>query len=132
MQAIPVGVFASALLHPACLVASVLLAILDPPDSSRMQLALIALAGLNLLIFVSGYAVTMIIGHRAIRLLGIRGWLIPVLTMPAYWLLMSAAAWLALWQFIVAPFHWNKTEHGLSALQRRRERAGGGSSGAHG
>lgn len=127
MQAITFGVFTSALLHPACLIATLLLAVLDPPDSSHLHLGLIALAGLNLLIFVSGYAVTMIIGHRAIRLLGIRGWLMPVLTMPAYWLLMSAAAWLALWQFIVAPFHWNKTEHGLSSLQRRRQRADGGS-----
>jgi hypothetical protein len=37
--------------------------------------------------------------------------------MPLYWMLMSAAAWLALWQFVVAPFHWNKTEHGLSRMQ---------------
>lgn len=125
LQAITFGVFTSALLHPACLIATVLLVVLDPPDSSHAHLALIVLAGVNLLIFVSGYAVTMIIGHRAIRQLGIKGWLLPVLTMPAYWLLMSAAAWLALWQFIVAPFHWNKTEHGLSALQRRRTRMGG-------
>jgi hypothetical protein len=38
--------------------------------------------------------------------------------MPAYWLLQSLAAWMALWQFVRAPFHWNKTRHGL-ALRRR-------------
>ena len=42
--------------------------------------------------------------------------------MPVYWLLMSGAAWLALWQFMTAPFHWNKTEHGLSRLQGGRRR----------
>jgi hypothetical protein len=34
--------------------------------------------------------------------------------------MMSFAAWYALWQFIAAPFHWNKTEHGLSSVQRRQ------------
>ncbi|MCB1434980.1 MAG: hypothetical protein KDK75_21340, partial [Alphaproteobacteria bacterium] len=42
-----------------------------------------------------------------------------LMTMPIYWLLMSAAAWYALWQFMTAPFHWNKTEHGLSRASRR-------------
>jgi hypothetical protein len=53
---------------------------------------------------------------------GIAGWLGPLATMPLYWLLMSAAAWAALWQFLVAPYHWNKTEHGLSNLQRSGRR----------
>ncbi|MGB7204258.1 MAG: hypothetical protein WBD37_02155, partial [Anderseniella sp.] len=39
-----------------------------------------------------------------------------VLTMPVYWLLISAGGWLALWQLITAPFHWNKTKHGISNL----------------
>jgi cellulose synthase/poly-beta-1,6-N-acetylglucosamine synthase-like glycosyltransferase len=32
---------------------------------------------------------------------------------PFYWLLMSVAAWLALYKLIVAPHHWAKTKHGL-------------------
>jgi hypothetical protein len=28
---------------------------------------------------------------------------------------------MGLWQFIVAPSYWNKTQHGLSAQQRRRK-----------
>ena len=35
-----------------------------------------------------------------------------VLSMPLYWLLISAAAYRALWQFVTAPFKWEKTEHG--------------------
>jgi hypothetical protein len=35
-----------------------------------------------------------------------------VLLMPLYWLLISAAAYRALWQFATAPFKWEKTEHG--------------------
>ena len=34
--------------------------------------------------------------------------------MPVYWLLISGAAYRALWQFWTAPFKWEKTEHGLA------------------
>jgi hypothetical protein len=46
-----------------------------------------------------------------------RGWLnlIPLsLTAFAYWVLISIAAWRALGQLVVRPFHWEKTEHGVS------------------
>jgi len=33
---------------------------------------------------------------------------------PVYWVLMSFAAWRALWQLISKPFYWEKTTHGLS------------------
>jgi glycosyltransferase XagB len=33
---------------------------------------------------------------------------------PIYWVLMSFAAWRALWQLISKPFYWEKTTHGLS------------------
>lgn len=42
-------------------------------------------------------------------------WLIPwALAAPLYWLLISVAAWLALFQLFIAPFHWSKTSHGHS------------------
>jgi glycosyltransferase XagB len=40
------------------------------------------------------------------------------LLMPVYWLLMSAASYMALWQLIVKPSHWEKTEHGLTGEYR--------------
>ena len=36
------------------------------------------------------------------------------LLMPPYWFLMSYAAWRAVWQLAVNPFHWEKTRHGLT------------------
>ena len=36
------------------------------------------------------------------------------LLMPAYWIMMSIAAWLALFQLIKRPSFWEKTDHGLS------------------
>ncbi|SFV12614.1 Glycosyl transferase family group 2 [Methylobacterium sp. 174MFSha1.1] len=50
-----------------------------------------------------------------------RGWwsLAPwVLMLPLYYGLVSAAAWLGLLELLVAPYRWNKTEHGLSATSR--------------
>ncbi len=32
---------------------------------------------------------------------------------PFYWLAMSAAAWMAMFQLLVRPHHWSKTKHGL-------------------
>jgi hypothetical protein len=46
-----------------------------------------------------------------------RGWLnlIPFsFTMVAYWVLMSIAAYKALWQLLRNPFYWEKTQHGIS------------------
>ena len=54
---------------------------------------------------------------KALRQRGLKGWWFTIATMPFYWLLMSIAAWMALWQLAFAPFKWNKTEHGLSKLQ---------------
>lgn len=119
VQVQTLGVFASALLHPFCLGGTIVLLFMENPLAPEPGIFIAALAGLNLAVLVSGYAVTMIAGARALRLLGIRGWFLPLATMPAYWLLMSVAAWLALWQFITAPSHWNKTEHGLSRFHQR-------------
>ena len=46
-------------------------------------------------------------------------------TIPLYWLVMSMAAWRALWQLVRAPYHWEKTPHGLarSSLRAQRRRA---------
>jgi glycosyltransferase XagB len=46
-----------------------------------------------------------------------RGWLnlIPFsLTISGYWILISIAAYKALWQLVRKPFFWEKTQHGVS------------------
>ena len=51
-----------------------------------------------------------------------RGWreLRPwALLLPAYYLLVSAAAWRALYELALAPLRWNKTEHGMAKTSRR-------------
>lgn len=42
------------------------------------------------------------------------------MTAPAYWSLMSLAAWKAVFQLVMRPSHWEKTVHGLTDLVARR------------
>jgi hypothetical protein len=43
-------------------------------------------------------------------------WLVPLL--PAYWALMSLAAWQALFRFYLRPSEWEKTTHGVARDRR--------------
>jgi cellulose synthase/poly-beta-1,6-N-acetylglucosamine synthase-like glycosyltransferase len=74
----------------------------------------------ELLLFISLF--NLLIGNGAFMYLSMlapirRGWLdlVPYsLSVIGYWVLMSIAAYRALWQLLRDPFHWEKTEHGLS------------------
>ena len=73
------------------------------------------------------YGVTAIIGYLTSAFLGWLGllrrglqssaWIL--LLTPLHWLLLSLAAWRALYQLVVAPYAWEKTEHGLAKSSRR-------------
>jgi len=62
----------------------------------------------------AGYLATMGLGLLAVRRRFHRVLLLQISLMPLYWLLISAAAYRALWQFMTARFVWEKTEHGAS------------------
>ncbi|ODR97517.1 hypothetical protein AUC70_00395 [Methyloceanibacter stevinii] len=72
----------------------------------------------SLFSLVAGYATAMGLGALALRHRGLDRLLWQVPLMPLYWLLISVAAYRAVWQFIVAPFKWEKTEHGSQAQTR--------------
>jgi cellulose synthase/poly-beta-1,6-N-acetylglucosamine synthase-like glycosyltransferase len=117
IQAATLGVFASSLLHPLCLIAMLWVAVSETAAPGRTGLIFVVMAGVNLLVFVAGYLLSILLARQALRQHAITGWHGTLASMPIYWLLMSAAAWLALWQFVTQPFQWNKTEHGLSRVQ---------------
>jgi cellulose synthase/poly-beta-1,6-N-acetylglucosamine synthase-like glycosyltransferase len=57
-----------------------------------------------------------------------RGWLglVPYsLTTFGYWVLMSIAAWRAVWQLVREPHYWEKTQHGLSRHPASQEARAG-------
>jgi hypothetical protein len=70
-----------------------------------------AFTGLTAFNLVLGYLSAIILSIVAATRYGQTnlGW--HVFTIPIYWLLISAAAWRAVWQLLVAPSKWEKTRH---------------------
>jgi cellulose synthase/poly-beta-1,6-N-acetylglucosamine synthase-like glycosyltransferase len=75
-----------------------------------------------------GYLGTIALGMAGLRRRNMLGFGWVLITVPVYWLFLSAAAWRAMWQMIFARYQWEKTQHGLarSSLRSRAptERAG--------
>jgi hypothetical protein len=67
----------------------------------------------------AGYLASMGLGLLAVHQRGYRALLRQIPLMPIYWLLISAAAYRALWQYMTAPFEWEKTEHGRPGANRQ-------------
>lgn len=116
MQAMTFGVFVSALLHPF-LMAHALWYFGSGAAGRELTAGWHALAvGIYFCVLAAGYGTALFsakIGLRRIRLS--LGWT-TFASIPLYWLLATPAAWLALWDFIVRPHHWHKTDHGLSRI----------------
>ena len=106
------GMIASALVHPW---AYALLAwnaaaghgLFMPPDG-RLPSALWMFSLVNLL---AAYVIGAILAVTAAHRRGIGDLTLVALTVPVYWLLISAAAYRAAAELIAAPYRWRKTEH---------------------
>ena len=118
MQAMTFGLMVSALFHPILLGHAIYLIFSGTLALQAVSLPMAILAGLNIAVLITGYAFSIYAGYYALRRKRIKGWWIVLATMPGYWMLISLAGWMALWQFIFRPFHWNKTRHGLSRFQQ--------------
>ena len=106
------GMVLSALVHPlfvaligAKLVSGALAA--DPASLGGWWLA-----ALNVWNLTIGYAAAMLLAWIGLGIAGRRGLRRALVWMPFYWLLISLAAYRALWDYARRPFHWEKTEHG--------------------
>jgi cellulose synthase/poly-beta-1,6-N-acetylglucosamine synthase-like glycosyltransferase len=73
---------------------------------------------LDLMLMFFGWTCAAISGAQGQRRAGHRQRTLPLLGAVFYWPLQSFAAAKALWQFIVAPFHWDKTPHTPRAANR--------------
>ena len=76
---------------------------------------------LALTVLASGYGGSIcigLVGLKRRRLLRF-GWVL--VTIPAYWLLLSAAAARAVYQLVRADHRWEKTPHGLGRSSLRRQ-----------
>jgi glycosyltransferase involved in cell wall biosynthesis len=61
----------------------------------------------------AGYVTSVLVGALSVWRRGRRDLVLSALFMPAIWLMMSAAAYRALYQLFRAPHLWEKTEHGM-------------------
>lgn len=81
-----------------------------PTTFLTLQVWLVAAFGLS-----TGYAASMALSALAASGRGFAKLAPHVVWMPVYWVLLSMAAYRALYQLVRAPFLWEKTAHGLSA-----------------
>lgn len=70
----------------------------------------------NIVVLVSGYAISILAGMAAVSTRGLKPLVAEALMMPAYWLLISLGAYKAILELLIRPFHWEKTHHGISRL----------------
>jgi len=111
----------AALVHPVFMAAAIAAAVAGTPAwaTDGEAAALAALYGLNIL---TGYASSTVLCSIGLSRRGLLRCAWVLLLMPLHWLLLSLAAWRALYQLIVAPSLWEKTEHGLARHSRRAAR----------
>ena len=67
---------------------------------------------------VTGYLTSAFLGWLGLLRRGLLSTAWALLFTPVHWLLLSLAAWRALSQFVIAPYAWEKTEHGLAKHSR--------------
>lgn len=113
------GIVVAALVHPwsYVLIAHELTAgeLLNSP-AALLDRPILMIALINLSV---GYAASMLLGYLVVQDRRLRMLAPQILLIPAYWLLISAAAYRALYQLVVAPHYWEKTEHGVTRVDRR-------------
>lgn len=117
-QLLLIGTVFAALVQPFALAAAVLTISGVPPLPAAALPFATAIGWLHLGTWTAGYAVSIVLafqGLRRRRLLRLASALVWV---PAHWALLSVAAWRGLWQLVVDPYRWDKTEHGRARTSR--------------
>lgn len=106
------GAIWSALVNPPlwlCFIVSASVA----PDAPGTLSAVAQICGGSLLV-VNGILAAL--GALQVKDHGQRPSLLAIVSYPFYWLLISVAAYRALWQLVCDPFAWEKTPHGTTAV----------------
>ena len=107
------GLIGSALVHPVfygLLVYYWLSGNLLTPSDTAAGTVMWTIALVNL---AFGYAVSILVGAISVVRRRRADLAVHALLMPVYWLLISAAAYRALYQLARDPYLWEKTEHGV-------------------
>jgi cellulose synthase/poly-beta-1,6-N-acetylglucosamine synthase-like glycosyltransferase len=112
------GVLIAALVHPL----SYVLIAYDATTGTLFRETETAIGwhlwGLAVFNFIAGYITALALGVFVLRGRLIRRLIPQLVFIPVYWLFISAAAYRAVYQFFTAPFHWEKTKHGVTKMRR--------------
>lgn len=120
-QVLMIGNVFSALVHPLILLTILALVSrwLSGRVETRVDLALLVVDTINV---TAAYVFFYVLGSRALSRVERRSG--PVLPwIPLYWLMLSAAAWRAVWQLFWRPHLWEKTPHLPAAPVMRSQTA---------
>ena len=102
----------SALIHPFFL-GVVLYQIFDLTNAP-LDILDIYFTGTTYFNLVGGYTTYGLLAYAVLNATGASRQGIYLISLPAYWLLISFAAWRALVHLALKPHHWEKTPHGLA------------------
>jgi cellulose synthase/poly-beta-1,6-N-acetylglucosamine synthase-like glycosyltransferase len=114
VQLIVGGNVLASLVHPL-LIARVLVALATGSSMWMSSLSEVAFG----VIILGGYLASALLGAVGLRRRGLMAHLWVLLLLPVHWLLLALAAWRALYQLLVDPYRWEKTDHGLARTTRR-------------
>jgi cellulose synthase/poly-beta-1,6-N-acetylglucosamine synthase-like glycosyltransferase len=113
-QTIMLGVLISVLIHPFFLLMTLwAMSGAGGPLYAAASGTGQVLVTFNLGNFAIGYLATAMLSGAGADRRGVKRILPVLLTIPLYWVCLSAAGFLALWELIRRPHHWNKTPHGV-------------------
>ena len=118
-QLIVGGNVLAALVHPLFMAGLIYSVASGAPMWRGDSAAVAVLAALYGTTVVIGYLTSAFLGWLGLARRGLLSTAWVLFLTPAHWLLLSLAAWRALYQLVVAPYAWEKTEHGLAKSSRR-------------
>ena len=112
LQILLIGIVLSAVGYPFFLALIAYKAVSGSLVPSGTDVAGQILFAVQMWVLLAGFGVNMVLSWVALKRRKLSRLSLDVLLIPIYWLLISCGAWLAVWQFLTAPFYWEKTQHG--------------------
>jgi hypothetical protein len=86
-------------------------------ENATQHSALFAIDAINI---ACGYAAFLVLGAATLVKRERKGLWKTVAATPVYWMMISFAAWRAVWHLYAKPFHWEKTPHRISGNRWKR------------
>jgi cellulose synthase/poly-beta-1,6-N-acetylglucosamine synthase-like glycosyltransferase len=108
----------AALIHPIFLGVFAYTLTVGMPHVEADGLVKTVLAWLYVMMFAAGYLISIVLGLRGLARRGQLSSAWTLALVPVHWMLLSLAAWRALYQLLRDPHRWEKTEHGRARTSR--------------